>query len=110
MVSGARAEGREQRGLRFQVLGAAEVGPLPLVSVFEDLQWSDPATLDVVAAVAERDDPATLLVVGTYRPVDAVRAADVRSSAKATRETLRPASPEFSAHRTAIWCTSDILV
>ena len=42
----------------------------PLLLVFEDLQWVDPATVDVLAALARRRAPAHLLLVGTYRPVD----------------------------------------
>jgi DNA-binding winged helix-turn-helix (wHTH) protein/tetratricopeptide (TPR) repeat protein len=42
-----------------------------LVLVLEDLHWSDPSTLDLLARVARRSEPARLLIVGTYRPVDA---------------------------------------
>ena len=45
----------------------------PLVLVLEDLHWSDYATLDVLAALARRREPARLLVLGTYRPPDALR-------------------------------------
>lgn len=44
----------------------------PLVLVLEDLHWSDPSTLDLVGAVARRREPARLLLIGTYRPVDAI--------------------------------------
>ena len=40
----------------------------PLVLVLEDLHWSDPSTLDLLALIARRREPARLLVVGTYRP------------------------------------------
>lgn len=40
----------------------------PLVLVVEDLHWSDPSTLDALAALAPRRDRARLLVIGTYRP------------------------------------------
>ena len=42
----------------------------PLVLVLEDLHWSDRATLEWLAYVARRPDPARLLILGTYRPVD----------------------------------------
>ncbi len=42
----------------------------PLLLLLEDLHWSDASTLDLVAHLARRPDPARLLVVGTYRPVD----------------------------------------
>jgi predicted ATPase/DNA-binding winged helix-turn-helix (wHTH) protein len=49
-----------------EVLTAAR----PLLLVFEDLQWVDHATVDLLAALARRRAPAQLLVVGTYRPGD----------------------------------------
>src|SRR5262245_9974284 len=42
----------------------------PLLLVFEDLQWVDPATVDGLAALARRRAPAHLVLVATYRPVD----------------------------------------
>ena len=44
----------------------------PLVLVLEDLHWSDAATLDWLAYVARRREAARLLVLGTYRPVEAI--------------------------------------
>jgi DNA-binding winged helix-turn-helix (wHTH) protein/predicted ATPase len=43
----------------------------PLVLLLEDLHWSDAATIDLVAMLARRRDPARLLVLATYRPADA---------------------------------------
>lgn len=43
-----------------------------LVLVLEDLHWSDASTLDLLTYLAERSTPARLLVIGTYRPVEAV--------------------------------------
>jgi predicted ATPase len=43
-----------------------------LVLVLEDLQWSDRATVDLLAYLAQRREPAHLLVLGTYRPGDLV--------------------------------------
>ena len=45
-----------------------------LLLVFEDLHWSDPSTLDAFSTLAHRTDPARLLILGSYRPVDAVLA------------------------------------
>jgi DNA-binding winged helix-turn-helix (wHTH) protein/predicted ATPase len=42
----------------------------PLVLLLEDLHWSDSATIDFLAMIARRRDPARLLVLGTYRPAD----------------------------------------
>jgi predicted ATPase len=44
----------------------------PLVLVLEDLHWSDHATLECLAYVVRRRDPARLLLLGTYRPVDVI--------------------------------------
>ena len=44
----------------------------PLVLVLEDLHWSDPSSLDAIALLAQRHESARLLVVATYRPVDAI--------------------------------------
>jgi DNA-binding winged helix-turn-helix (wHTH) protein/predicted ATPase len=43
-----------------------------VVVVLEDLHWSDVSTLDWLAYVARRRAPAHLLLLGTYRPIDAV--------------------------------------
>ena len=51
-----------------EVLTAAR----PLVLVLEDLHWSDRATLEWLAYVVRRRDPARLLILGTYRPVDVI--------------------------------------
>lgn len=44
----------------------------PLILVFEDLHWSDATTLDALAMLARRREPARLLVLGTYRPVEVI--------------------------------------
>jgi DNA-binding winged helix-turn-helix (wHTH) protein len=44
----------------------------PLVLVLEDLHWSDYATLDLVSALARRREPARLLLLATYRPVEVI--------------------------------------
>ena len=55
----------------------------PLLLVLEDLHWSDVSTLDWLAYVARRRPVARLLVLGTYRPVEAVvHAHPVRSVAQ----------------------------
>ncbi|MEO8604193.1 MAG: AAA family ATPase [bacterium] len=43
-----------------------------IILVLEDLHWSDTATVAALAALAMRREAATLLVIGTYRPVDAI--------------------------------------
>jgi predicted ATPase len=46
-----------------------------LVLVLEDLHWSDPSTLDLIAVLARRREPARLLLIGTYRPPEVRRRA-----------------------------------
>ncbi len=76
----------EQEALQRRILGATRERMLrelaeavehltaaqPLVLVLEDLHWSDYATLDFLAFVARRRQPARLLVIGTYRPTDVI--------------------------------------
>jgi DNA-binding winged helix-turn-helix (wHTH) protein/predicted ATPase len=42
----------------------------PLILRLEDLHWSDVSTLDLLAFMARRTEPARLLVIGTYRPIE----------------------------------------
>lgn len=44
----------------------------PLTVVLEDLHWSDAPTIDLLATLLQRSGPARLLVIGTYRPIDAL--------------------------------------
>ena len=82
LVSPAELEGLQRRVLgttrermlrelaeALNVLTAAR----PLVLVLEDLHWSDYATLDALVALAQRREPARLLLLGTYRPPDALQ-------------------------------------
>jgi DNA-binding winged helix-turn-helix (wHTH) protein/predicted ATPase len=52
---------------------AVSAAERPLVLVLEDLHWSDPSTLNLIAWLARRQEPAHLLVLGTYRPADVTR-------------------------------------
>ncbi len=42
----------------------------PLALVLEDLHWADHATLDLLSALARRQEPARLMLLATYRPVE----------------------------------------
>src|SRR5215469_6418783 len=68
---------------------AAEV---PLVLYLEDLQWSDPSTLDLIATVACRSEPARLMILGTYRPGEML----------AGKHPLRAMKEELELHQHAI--------
>src|SRR5262245_38616877 len=60
----------------------------PLVLVLEDLHWSDYATIDWLALVSRRRAAARLLVLGTYRPADAL----------ARAHPVRPLTQELQRH------------
>src|SRR6202050_1038078 len=42
----------------------------PLLLIFEDLQWVDHSTVDLISALARGREAAKLLLVATYRPAD----------------------------------------
>ncbi len=44
----------------------------PLVIVLDDLHWSDASTIDILSYAASRSASQRVLVVGTYRPADAI--------------------------------------
>jgi DNA-binding winged helix-turn-helix (wHTH) protein/predicted ATPase len=61
---------------------------VPLVLVLEDLHWSDSATVDLLAMLARRRDPARVLVLATYRPADVA----------VSGHPLRPVKQELELH------------
>ena len=67
--------------------------------VLEDLHWSDAATLDWLAYVARRREPARLLVLGTYRPAERHGAAHPlhRRHRRNSRSTARGTSWRWRA-------------
>ncbi|MCA9707781.1 MAG: protein kinase [Myxococcales bacterium] len=62
------------------------------VLVLEDLHWSDVSTLEWLASMAQRREPAMLLVIGTYRP------ADVRGGAHPLRGIVQQLLAREQAH------------
>jgi predicted ATPase len=46
----------------------------PFVLCLDDLHWCDDSTLSLIELLARRDDPAQLMLIGTYRPGEATRA------------------------------------
>ena len=44
----------------------------PVILFFDDLQWSDAATLDFLAYLAQAREPTRLMVIGTYRPAETI--------------------------------------
>src|SRR4030095_8579321 len=65
-----RAQGATRERMLREFADAVEVltAAQPLLLVLEDLQWSDPSTLDLLSSLARRREPARPLVIGTYRP------------------------------------------
>jgi len=45
---------------------------VPLILVIEDLHWADPATLDLLVSLAQRSEPARLMILASYRPAQAI--------------------------------------
>lgn len=64
---------RERMLREFAEVLAGLTATRPLVLVLEDLHWSDASTLDLLAALARRREPARFLLLGTYRPADATQ-------------------------------------
>jgi predicted ATPase len=89
-VLSRRAYGTAQERMARELVEALEelTADWPLVLCLEDLQWSDYSTLDLLAMLARRREPARLLVVGTYRPADAI----------ASGHPLRALAGELQAH------------
>src|SRR5262249_26719761 len=56
----------------------------------EDLHWSDVSTLDWLAFVARRREPARLLIIGVYRPVEVIVG---NHSLKAVKQELQLHGP-----------------
>jgi DNA-binding winged helix-turn-helix (wHTH) protein/tetratricopeptide (TPR) repeat protein len=67
----------------------------PVVIVFDDLQWTDPSTAELIAFLGSRREPAQLLIVGTYRPEESPRG-----------HPLTRLTGELIAHR---WASSIVL-
>jgi predicted ATPase len=67
-----QAQGTTQQRMLREMAEALEViaRERPLILFLEDLHWSDPSTLDLVAMVARRNESARLMILGTYRPVE----------------------------------------
>jgi DNA-binding winged helix-turn-helix (wHTH) protein/predicted ATPase len=68
LVGTTRARMLRELSVALDVVSAVH----PLVLVLEDLHWSDPSTVEALAMLARRREPARLLVVSTYRAAEAV--------------------------------------
>src|SRR5262249_391737 len=66
---------RTRGATRERMLRALTDALQPLLRVLEDLHWSGPPTLDLLAVLARRQEPARLLLLGTYRAPEGRRQA-----------------------------------
>ena len=64
----------------------------PIVLALEDLHWSDYSTMDLIAYLARRREPAPLLIVATYRPVEVIL----------SRHPLRTVKQELQMHQRCV--------
>ncbi len=70
-LAGMRSRDRMPREFAAFVTAIA-AGPSgrPLVLLLEDLQWADPASVDLLAYLAPRLESLKLMLIATYRPAD----------------------------------------
>ena len=69
-----QAQGAMQNRMLREMVEALEAmaAQAPILLVLEDLHWSDPSTLDPLAAFGRRSEPAQLLILATHRGVEAL--------------------------------------
>jgi predicted ATPase/type II secretory pathway predicted ATPase ExeA len=67
-----RTQGANRERMLREMAEAAEqfTARRGIVLVLEDLHWSDMSTLEWLSYMARRREPARLMILGTYRPVD----------------------------------------
>ena len=67
-----RGRATRERMMRELTLAVeAMAADVPLLVKLEDIHWSDASTLDWLAHIARRPEPARLMVLATFRPADA---------------------------------------
>jgi DNA-binding winged helix-turn-helix (wHTH) protein/predicted ATPase len=68
----ARGRATRERMMRELTLAIEAIASdVPLLLKLEDVHWSDTSTLDWLAHVARRPEPARLMLIATFRPADA---------------------------------------
>src|SRR5262249_1116508 len=73
---------RERMLREFCAVLEAFTAAFALAIALEDLQWAAPSTLDALAAVARRGEPARLLLLATYCPGEAAAPPDLPGMAR----------------------------
>ncbi len=71
----------------------------PVVLVLEDLQWSDSSTVELLAMLARRREPARLVVVGMYRAAELI----------VTDHPLRTIKQELVMHGQGGWKSRSVI-
>src|SRR5690242_10471366 len=96
------------RATLFEAILATLEALAPAIVLLDDLQWSDAATLELLAALAPRAQELPLLVIGAYRSDELSRdhairrlRANLRRSRTLRELTLQPLSLEDSAELAA---------
>jgi DNA-binding winged helix-turn-helix (wHTH) protein/predicted ATPase len=71
----ARGQATRERMMRELTLAVEAIASdVPLLLKLEDIHWSDASTLDWIAHIARRPEPARLMLLATFRPADAAAA------------------------------------
>lgn len=82
----------------------------PLVLLIEDLHWADHSTLDLIAYAAQRSDPAQLVILATYRPLEVLgtqhRLASVHHELRTHDRCKEMALPHLTRHAVADYLAS----
>jgi DNA-binding winged helix-turn-helix (wHTH) protein/tetratricopeptide (TPR) repeat protein len=88
-----RVQGATQARMLRELAEAFDVlaAELPFVLVLEDLQWSDRSTLDLIATLGARREPARILIAATCRPTELTKG-----------EGLAKIIAELTAHKLAV--------
>ena len=108
-----RSAGVTRERMRRELTDALEAAaePTTMVLCLEDLHWSDVSTIDWLASFAHRPERARVLVIGTYRPAEALAGShplrgiheDLRRHGRCREIALpslsRPAVAEYLARR-----------
>jgi len=89
LASAAASSSRERMLRELAELFEVATAERPLVLVLEDLHWSDRSTIEAIAYVARACTRARLLLLGTYRPTEAMR----------SEHPLRAVTQELGASR-----------
>ena len=71
LIQRVQGSGRERTLREFAQLIEALSQRQTLILCLEDLHWVDSATLELLAYLAQRTQTTRLLIIGSYRPVDA---------------------------------------